>query len=214
MSVWGSDHQEWVMDTQCGCWCNTQLGQNDDVDGIHRHQSCRPPEHPWNCRFSVTRAWHVSPGVFIKTQDVYNMGLWLKHWYVPLPLIVSRLSVMAQNMRHFCLVKSHRYIPPWGAADAEIKNPPGGSPGLSFKLPPFWAWGRNIALRNMLCLLPGPLAYSFLPDPVYYASFSPKPLQTKTAKCLKLSGKRLRLMSCRWIVFHPWLSPFHFFVLC
>ena len=40
----------------------------------------------------------------------------------------------------------------------EIKDPSGGSPGQS-EVPSLEAWSRNIALYNVLCLLPGPPAY-------------------------------------------------------
>ena len=55
-------------------------------------------------------------------------------------------------------------FPHWGTGDAEVKNHPGESPtGLS-KVPSFQAWSWNVDLRSsMLCLLPGPLAYWFLP---------------------------------------------------
>ena len=44
-----------------------------------------------------------------------------------------------------------------------------------------------MALRNILYLLPGHLAYSFLPQlQVHSILYSLKPLQTKTAKCLEL----------------------------
>ena len=72
---------------------------------------------------------------------------------------------------------------------------------LPSKIPPFSAWSRNIALHNMFCLLQGLLIYSFLPSRFRPISCSPKPLKTKTAKCLEL----LTYFDLwfRWIVFRP-----------
>ena len=53
-----------------------------------------------------------------------------------------------------------------------------------------------MAVHNMLCLLPGPLAYSFPPFPVHSTSISPKPLQTNTEKCLELCEKNF---SCDYL---------------
>ena len=74
--------------------------------------------------------------------------------------------------------------PQWGTAEAEIKNHPGGSTGLS-KVPSFSAWSRNIALQlhNMLCVLLGPLAYKFLHSQFI---FLPNLSKQRLAKCLEL----------------------------
>ena len=70
----------------------------------------------------------------------------------------------------------------------------------------FSAWSRNIALHNMLCLLPGPLAYQFLPSQFpssFYIIFS----KTCPSKDCEMSGtvKSLTcdLMNCG----SSWYNP-------
>ena len=84
-------------------------------------------------------------------------------------------------------------------------NPPthSGNPGLS-KGPSFETWSRSIALHSMICLLPGRLACSSSAFLVHFTSFSPKPLQRQTGKCLEL-WKDFGLV-IRWLVFCPDIS--------
>ena len=65
----------------------------------------------------------------------------------------------------------------------ENKNLLGRRPELS-KVPSWYAWSTNIALHNIIptARASSLLIYAF---PVRSTSLSPKPLQTKTAKCLE-----------------------------
>ena len=50
----------------------------------------------------------------------------------------------------------------WGIGDAEMKKRTGGSPGLSTVHSLYSAWSRNMALPNMLCLLPRSCSFYFI----------------------------------------------------
>ena len=58
-----------------------------------------------------------------------------------------------------CVVVILPQVQNWGTADAEIENNPVGSRDISKVLSFQPGVGIYITLRNMLCLLPGPLAY-------------------------------------------------------
>ena len=102
-------------------------------------------------------------------------ALWPAQFHAPMPFMSS--SVLGLKSDQFGPQCKHRNKT-WPFSPPPPLPPLVGAQGYQ-RFPLF-----KPGVRIMLCLLPGPLACNFCL--VHSHSFSPQPLQTKTAKCLEL----------------------------